>query len=88
MSSVGTERAARARPRGKWEKAKWARAGLGNAPNRGREGEGVVAEGGGVGGLFTSEAIGVLWADEAGEDALAEGGPGGHGEDFAAEVDG
>ena len=38
--------------------------------------------------MFTSEAIGVLLADEAGEDALDEGGPGGHGEDFAAEVDG
>ena len=34
------------------------------------------------------EGGGVLFAGEAGEDALAEGGPGGNGEDFTAEVDG
>ena len=52
------------------------------------EGEGVVAEGGRVRGLFAPEAVRVLFADEAGEDAAAEGGLVGDVEDFAAEEDG
>ena len=41
----------------------------------GGEGEGVVAEVRRLDGLFAPEAVGVLLADKAGENAAAEGGP-------------
>ena len=53
----------------------------------GGEGEGVVAKGGKGGGLFAPKVVGVLFADEAGEDAATEGGPFRGVEDFAAEED-